>query len=159
MASSTTLTNPKPNAPNLLFKRHLDHLQLTLHPLLSVANGQPHPAFPISILHYHLLTEVQLDELAHFYHQRTPSALSLNYPAPVVMRWERRAGIEEKRRRFGRFIGLRGCETPAADGGKGAQEEDEEEMTQEEMDRWLEMKIRRGIERELERDMWRRKGF
>lgn len=148
-------------ASRLLFKRHLDHLQLALHPLLSVASGRTHPSFPRSILSYHLLTESQLDELAHFYHQRTPNALSLSYPAPVVMRWEKAAQIEDKRRRFGRFIGLRGCESPRllGPGGEDLGLPEEEEMTQEEMDRWLEGRVRKGIEREQERETWRRKGF
>jgi hypothetical protein len=30
----------------------------------------------------------------------------------VVMGWRENAGLDIKRRKFGKFIGLRGCETP-----------------------------------------------
>lgn len=35
---------------------------------------------------------------------------SRHYPCPI--QWRCDAGLEEKRRRIGRFIGLRGCESP-----------------------------------------------
>ena len=48
--------------------------------------------------------------MAHFYHQRTPSIYTRHYPCPIE--WRTDASLEEKRRRIGRFIGLRGCESP-----------------------------------------------
>jgi hypothetical protein len=78
-----------------------------------------HPAFPRTLLAFWLLTDAQLDDLAHFYHQRTPGPWTRQYPCPV--HWPRgrgAMGIEEKRRKLGRFIGLRGCESPGFfDGG------------------------------------------
>lgn len=52
--------------------------------------------------------------------------------------WDRNAGIEEKRRRIGRFIGLRGCESPV-----------DEEVIREE--------VRRARWKEEEECMFRRK--
>ena len=137
-----TLNVPIPT--NLLYRRHVEHLALTLQPLLSMTTGTPHPAFPRSILAFHLLTERQLDDLAHFYHQRTPTLHSLHYPAPIITRWKRDADIEDKRRRFGRFLGLRGCDSPVVDGDMA--EEMEREMR--EMEAYGEGRIRRGMERE-----------
>ncbi|MCJ1243085.1 hypothetical protein MMC30_000282 [Trapelia coarctata] len=184
----TTRTRPSP-----LLLPHLNHLQSPLHPLLSITTGAPHPAFPATLLHYHLLTEAQLDELAHYYHQRTPSGFSLLYPEPVIGRWfarntsaastssttnsnsnqnadnemdilahfgltrdstgeeEARAGIEEKRRRFGRFVGLRGCESPTAEGEIA-------QWGEAEMERWVRARVEAGMEREREREEVRRKG-
>ena len=134
---------------NLRLRRHVTHLASPLHPLLSVSTGLPHPAFPKTLLSYHVLTEQQLDELAHFYHQRTPTGLSFHYPAPIVTRWIRDAGISDKRRRFGRFIGLKGCDSP----GFAV----EELPMEADIERWIEERIRDGIRKE--RDTWRSKGF
>ena len=54
--------------------------------------------------------EAQLDSLADFYHQRHHSQWSTRYPCPIS--WHERLSMEEKRRKFGKFIGLRGCDTP-----------------------------------------------
>ncbi|MCJ1306525.1 hypothetical protein MMC25_000168 [Agyrium rufum] len=137
-----------------LFTRHVSHLRLPLQPLLSIQTGLAHPAFPSSILQYHLLTEEQLDDLAHYYHQRTPTALSMSYPAPIITRWHKEAGIEDKRRRFGRFLGLRGCDSPVE-----SNEDDNAVSMAEEMERYVEGRIRRAIERDTEREMWMQKGF
>ncbi|MCJ1356952.1 MAG: hypothetical protein MMC33_006948 [Icmadophila ericetorum] len=170
------------------FASRLTRLRTPLHALVSVSTGLSHPRFPPSMLHFYLLTESELDALAHFYHQRTPCAWSLSYPAPVVGRWGRgsgsgsgsgsgtgassssssqRAGLDEKRRRFGRFVGLRGCESPGmlvSGGAEGEGEgdgdvEEEEERLRREMEAWVEERIRRGLEREAEREVWRGKGF
>lgn len=135
----------------LLLRRHIDHLSLSLFPLLSINTGGPHQAFPKTLLHYHILTEEQLDSLAHFYHQSTPSEFSLAYPAPIVYRWNSKAHVEDKRRRFGRFVGLRGCESP--DGCNDT------ELDQREMDRWVEEKIRQTTDRERLMESWRSKGY
>lgn len=134
----------------LLYRRHVAHLSSALYPLLSVATGAPHPAFPGTLLHYHLLSEAQLDELAHFYHQRTPSVFSFSYPAPIIGRWSD-ADINDKRRRFGRFMGLRGCDSPLLRG----ETSEEQEM----MDMWVELRIRANMDNERERNIWREKGF
>lgn len=138
--------------PSLLFRRHVTHLASKLHPLLSVSSGLPHPDFPASLLHYHILTEAQLDDLAHFYHQRTPTALSFAYPAPVMARWVKQAPVEDKRRRFGRFVGLRGCESPVVVGGGKSEEERA-------MERRVDERIRDGVRRERELEEGRMKRF
>ncbi|CZS91092.1 uncharacterized protein RAG0_01870 [Rhynchosporium agropyri] len=85
-------------------------MALPLAPLVRLTTGEVHPIFPSTLLNFWLLTSSQCDELAHFYHQRTPSIYSTHYPCPVE--WRSDATLEEKRRRIGRFIGLRGCESP-----------------------------------------------
>ncbi|KAI5866836.1 hypothetical protein GGS23DRAFT_552344 [Durotheca rogersii] len=85
-------------------------MALPLAPLVQLTTGEVHPAFPGTLLHFWLLTDSQLEALAHFYHQRTPCPWTRHYPCPV--RWASDAPLEEKRRRLGRFIGLRGCESP-----------------------------------------------
>ncbi|KAL8714911.1 MAG: hypothetical protein Q9220_001424 [cf. Caloplaca sp. 1 TL-2023] len=151
------------NGSTLQFRRKLNHLSTPLAPLLSITSGISHPSFPLTILHYHLLTESQLNELAHHYHQRTPSEYSLGYPMPVVGRWwvhttevgdVRGAEIEEKRRRFGRFVGLRGCESPyESDLGDEAREREQRSM-----ELWVESEMRRRQERAERELMGRGKG-
>ncbi|KAK3299013.1 uncharacterized protein B0H64DRAFT_386880 [Chaetomium fimeti] len=85
-------------------------MSLQLAPLVQLTTGTIHPAFPRTLLAFWLLTDDQLDALAHFYHQRTPCRWTRQYPCPVA--WPPGLGLEEKRRKLGRFIGLRGCETP-----------------------------------------------
>lgn len=87
------------------------HMSQTLHPLVNNETGITHRHFPLTIFQFWLLTDEQLDGLASFYHQRTPSRWSKHYPCPIS--WPRIGlTLEDKRRKFGRFIGLRGCETP-----------------------------------------------
>jgi hypothetical protein len=85
-------------------------MSLQLAPLVQLTTGAVHPSFPRTLLAFWLLTDAELDSLAHFYHQRTPCAWTSQYPCPVS--WPPGLSIEEKRRKLGRFIGLRGCETP-----------------------------------------------
>ncbi len=87
-------------------------MSLRLAPLVRLTTGEVHPVFPSTLLNYWLLTSEQCDELAHFYHQRSPSIWTQHYPCPVFREWRSDATLEEKRRRIGRFIGLRGCESP-----------------------------------------------
>jgi hypothetical protein len=131
------------------FLRHVSRLKSPLYPLLSISTHTHHPSFPATLLHFYLLTESQLDDLAHFYHQRTPSIYSLSYPVPIIGKW-RSCSLEEKRRRFGRFVGLRGCESPSRT--------DEEQAQQQMVNQCVARIIRRGVEEE-ERDTLRRKGF
>ncbi|KAJ0121372.1 hypothetical protein J7T55_008536 [Diaporthe amygdali] len=91
----------------------LRQMRLPLAPLVQLTSGQIHPSFPPTLLNFWLLTDAQLDELAHFYHQRTPCQWTRHYPCPIT--WQEGLSIEEKRRKIGKFIGLRGwnkCETP-----------------------------------------------
>ncbi|TKA83756.1 hypothetical protein B0A55_00064 [Friedmanniomyces simplex] len=62
-------------------------LQLTLAPLVPLPSGPPHPAFPKTLMAFHLLTEAELDSIAHYYHQSTPGPWSEHYPAS--MNWDK----------------------------------------------------------------------
>jgi hypothetical protein len=117
----------------------IDQMALRLAPLVRITSGEVHPYFPATLLNFWVLTSDQLDELAHFYHQRTPSTWSAHYPCPVI--WGKGLSLEEKRRKIGRFIGLRGCESPV---------ESEEEIMQE-----VRQRVREEQQEEL---LWRRKG-
>lgn len=102
------------------FADKINHLRLRLEPIHPLPWGAPHPSFPKTLLHYHLLTEAELDSMAHFYSQSTPSRFTFSYP--VAMGWDKEFLEDEeltqservaiKRRKLGKFIGLRGCETP-----------------------------------------------
>lgn len=117
----------------------ISQLVLPLAPLVQLTSGQVHPSFPITLLHYHLLTDVELEELAHFYHQRTPCALTGHYPKP--MNWRAGLTVNEKKRKWGRFMGLKGCESPV--------------LLKTEEQIWEEARRARLVEEEDE--MWRRK--
>ncbi|KAL2870003.1 uncharacterized protein BJX67DRAFT_302749 [Aspergillus lucknowensis] len=102
------------------FENTLAHLSRRLHPLVSYTTGLTHPFFPKTILSYNLLTSDQLDSLAiHFHQVYPPKPETFRYPLPVKP-WIATNGLirdlgvdtEVKRKRFGRFIGLRGCESP-----------------------------------------------
>jgi hypothetical protein len=122
--------------PELALK--LQHMALPLSPLVQLGTGAVHPCFPMTVLNFWLLTDTQLEALAHFYHQRTPGPLSSFYPCPVD--WRSDLPLEEKRRKMGKFIGLRGCETPTLN-------KTEEEIAEE---------VRRA-RINAEEEMWRRK--
>ncbi|KAG4433549.1 hypothetical protein IFR05_010974 [Cadophora sp. M221] len=107
-------------------------MALPLAPLVRLTTGEVHPVFPSTLLNFWLLTSEQCDELAHFYHQRTPCVYTTHYPCPVV--WRTDALLEEKRRRIGRFIGLRGCESPV----RLLTEEEIQRRVQEERERAIE---------------------
>ncbi|KAK1768307.1 hypothetical protein QBC33DRAFT_534501 [Phialemonium atrogriseum] len=125
-------------------------MALPLAPLVQLTTGRVHADFPATLLAFWLLTDGQLEALAHFYHQRTPCAWSGHYPCPVP--WRSDVPLGAKRRRFGRFIGLRGCESPAAGGCGGAVARlgygSEEEFVE---------AARRARESEDEMEMFRRK--
>ncbi|KAI0972550.1 hypothetical protein F4678DRAFT_460120 [Xylaria arbuscula] len=97
-------------ANNAAFKQKLQQMALPLAPLVQLTTGDIHPWFPTTLLNFWLLTDAQLEELAHFYHQRTPCRYTFHYPCPI--NWSSDMPLEEKRRKIGRFIGLRGCESP-----------------------------------------------
>ncbi|KAI0141472.1 hypothetical protein BJ166DRAFT_503598 [Pestalotiopsis sp. NC0098] len=114
-------------------------MALPLAPLVQLTTGRVHPSFPSTLLRFWLLTDAELEGLAHFYHQRTPCRWTFHYPCPVA--WDQGLALEEKRRRIGKFIGLRGCETPV-------RVRSEDEIMEE---------ARRAREREEEDEVWRRK--
>ena len=58
------------------------------------------------------------------------------------------AGIEEKRRRFGRFLGLRNCESAV----------NEVDMRRE-MEEWIASEMTRREHRDRELESWRSKGY
>jgi hypothetical protein len=91
-------------------KRKLRDMSIQLSPLVQITTGLVHPSFPRKMIQFWLLTDRELEDMAHFYHQRTPSAWSSQYPCPIT--WNSNLSLEEKRRKLGKFIGLRGCETP-----------------------------------------------
>lgn len=140
---------PVPRAPparSVAFAEKLRHMALPIAPLVQLTSGAVHPRFPGTMLAFWLLTDAELEGLAHFYHQRTPGRWSAHYPCPVA--WDSAAAVEEKRRRIGRFIGLRGCESPSTAGTNAVRLWSEEE---------LERAARRARERDEEDEMWRRK--
>lgn len=98
----------------------LRHLRTPLCPLVSSTTGLQHSDFPRSLLSFHLLTSAQLDNLARHFHQVWPPLpATTSYPV-TVQAWLGTDGsgqvdLSTKRRRFGRFIGLRGCESPVRD--------------------------------------------
>ncbi|KAM0332456.1 hypothetical protein ACHAQA_002737 [Verticillium albo-atrum] len=94
------------------FRAKLNQMALPLLPLVQVTTGAVHPSFPRTLLRFWLLTEAELDEMARFYHQRTPGPHSLKYPCPIT--WGPHLTLDDKRRKIGKFIGLKGCLTPVA---------------------------------------------
>ncbi len=58
------------------------------------------------------------------------------------------AGTEEKRRRFGRFLGLRNCESGAGEGDM-----------RREMEEWIAGEMTRREHRDRELESWRSKGY
>ncbi|OJI84183.1 hypothetical protein ASPTUDRAFT_56125 [Aspergillus tubingensis CBS 134.48] len=128
----------------------LHHLRTPLHPLVSSTTGHEHPDFPLSLLQYNLLTSDQLDRLAvHFHQVHPPVRGSFWYPVRIVpwLRWDgsdgkggyvgdAEVGLEVKRRRFGRFIGLRGCEGdyPRGRRGRGRSGKGRREVVREEVE-------------------------
>lgn len=118
-----TLSNPHPNRsihpPTL--QKTINHLLTPLNPLISVSTGQTHPSFPPNLLSYRLLTSSQLDDLARHYHQVYPPVQETAWYPVTIPPWigvdgdGKGVDLATKRRRFGRFIGLRGCETPIDD--------------------------------------------
>lgn len=129
-SATRILTIRSPVSPNTQSRNHeirarVAHLSRPLVPLVSVRDGRSHPAFPTSILQYQLLTHEQLDGLARWYHQTGDAGEERwLYPKPISpgKAWigeeettDTVVDLQTKRRRWGRFIGLRGCETPEGD--------------------------------------------
>lgn len=101
--------------PELL--RLLDFLRTPLSPMVSATTGQVCPDYPKNLLAYHLLTSDQLDNLARHYHQVWPPTVETYHYPLAIQPWiffgtGTYADLETKRRRFGRFIGLRPHQPP-----------------------------------------------
>ena len=144
------------------------HLGSELIPLISVRTGRAHPEFPKSLLQYHLLTHDQLDSLARWYHQTVDAGQQRwMYPCPIA--WGRvwcgfsssttttaetpnrrhLVDLDTKRRRWGRFIGLRGCDSPV--------DEQQENIT-ERMERdWREALRKAEEDRRVQEKLWGRR--
>ncbi|KPM39500.1 hypothetical protein AK830_g7092 [Neonectria ditissima] len=97
-------------AKNPGLARKLEQMALPLAPLVQLTTGDIHPAFPTTVLNFWLLTDGQLESLAQFYHQKTLGPWTGQYPCPII--WNSSLSLEEKRRKMGKFIGLRGCDSP-----------------------------------------------
>ncbi|KAF2088243.1 hypothetical protein K490DRAFT_40170 [Saccharata proteae CBS 121410] len=105
------------------FASKIATLRLALCPLYPLPAGAPHPCFPSTILNFWLLSESQLDSLAAYYSQVTRDEYTDQYPKP--MDWDAdfmaeapmtdAQRVQVKRRKFGKFIGLRGCDTPLSE--------------------------------------------
>jgi hypothetical protein len=118
---------PKPRAINPELAEKISQMRLSIAPIVHVETGLPPRDFPSTMLSLFLLTEPQLDSMARYYNQSSPSALTFAYPA--VMEWDksflsddpslpdecRLSGLERlkiKMRMFAQFIGMRGTEMP-----------------------------------------------
>ncbi|KAJ5591807.1 uncharacterized protein N7459_002176 [Penicillium hispanicum] len=124
ISSSTSCHPPdnrgsRPSIPHIHpnFLPMIRRLRARLIPLISCTTGEIPPQFPPNLLAYHLLTSAQLDELARDFHQVWPpvqqtSCYPIQIPAWIGTPQEAAVDLETKRRRFGRFIGLRDCESP-----------------------------------------------
>lgn len=99
---------------NAVFQEKMRQMRLPLVPLVQMSTGAVHPAFPATLLNFWLLTEEQLDDLARFYHQKSPGPWSTSYPCPIT--WKSNFTLEEKRRKIGKFIGLRYVRSEMASG-------------------------------------------
>ncbi|PYI06183.1 hypothetical protein BO78DRAFT_386997 [Aspergillus sclerotiicarbonarius CBS 121057] len=118
--TTTTTNKTKTKKTPQTLPQTLHHLQTKLHPLISSTTGHQHPDFPSSLLTYHLLTSTQLDSLARHFHQIHPPVRPTYWYPITIPPWvgtsnEGKVDLETKRRRFGRFIGLRGCESPISE--------------------------------------------
>ncbi|KAF2281174.1 uncharacterized protein EI97DRAFT_454388 [Westerdykella ornata] len=110
------------------FADKLSQLRLKIAPIVHLETGLPPPEFPSNLLSLFLLTESDLDSMAHYYSQVTPDRLTYAYPQ--TMDWNRpilerpRPGeppecrlsdyerLRVKMRMFAKFIGMKGAETP-----------------------------------------------
>ncbi|KAJ5731401.1 uncharacterized protein N7483_005909 [Penicillium malachiteum] len=104
--------------PHPDFRRLIEILSQPLHPLRSCTSNQAPANFPKTLFAWQVLTHEQLDGLARFFHQTSPpTSETKNYPLPIDKPWvgpkaDPSVTVETKRLRFGRFIGLKGCESP-----------------------------------------------
>jgi len=119
-----------PATRNTALATKISQMRLSIAPIVHVETGIPPPQFPSTMLELFLLTEDQLDTMAQFYSQHTPSAFMHSYPQtmewnrPFLAKEEDGTPLDEKcrlsdcerlrvkMRMFARFIGMRGAETP-----------------------------------------------
>ena len=147
----------------------LNHLRVQLKPLVRVTDGCIPTNFPRTLLQFHLLTHSDLDELARHYHQVWPP-LPHTCRYPIMMKtwvWNQdlkprgrdatvEVVLETKRRRFGRFIGLRGCDSPIRE----CFADPEEVLATTDVEAEMEIEWSRALERAREEEirmekMWR----
>lgn len=112
---------------NPAFASKLSQMRLAIAPIVHVQNGLPAPDYPKTMLALFCLTENQLDAMAQYYSQSTPSLFTYQYPQ--TMDWSRdilsnnselpdncklndAERLRVKMRMFARFIGITGAETP-----------------------------------------------
>jgi len=88
----------------------VDREMAILKPYVDANTSKAHPEFPGTLGAFDRLTESQLDALADHFHQSSPSEFTNSYPIPIT--WSPSLPESEKRRKFGKFIGLQGCESP-----------------------------------------------
>lgn len=116
---------------NKALAQKLATLRLPLAPLVPLPHGSPHAAFPRTLLAYHLLTEEELDSIAHYYHQSTPGFWTNQYPE--CMNWDKaflnasKDASARDRREALRRLSLPGSSSTALDFGAegGAMTEEE----------------------------------
>ncbi|KAJ5622374.1 hypothetical protein N7528_005606 [Penicillium herquei] len=119
------------------FKRLIEIFNQPLHPLRSCTSNQSPANFPKTLFAWQVLTHEQLDDLARFFHQTSPpTSETRNYPLPIDKPWvgpkaDPFVTLETKRLRFGRFIGLQGCESPLESG----------QYLEQELPPWTEMNL------------------
>jgi len=152
---------------NSTYANAIAHLRTPLVPLVSASTDLPHPCFPQSLLQYHLLTHEQLDSLARWYHQVEPAVEETGWYPTRIQPWtsldnqsqtrsQEQVGLETKRRRWGRFIGLGGCESPTASEPSTSTGRTEERDLVEKMEReWRNAMYKADEEEQLREKGWR----
>lgn len=126
LRQSANAMSPANRNPQL--KDKISQMRLTIAPIVHVESGLPPPHFPSTMLQLFLLTEDQLDSMAHYYSQITPTCFTHMYPQtmnwnkPLLAKCERSEPenlrlsdyerLKIKMRMFARFIGMKGAETP-----------------------------------------------
>ncbi|KAF2013203.1 hypothetical protein BU24DRAFT_232056 [Aaosphaeria arxii CBS 175.79] len=115
---------------NPLLAEKIKQMRLNIAPIVHIYTGQCPPEFPSTLLELFLLTEDELDSMAHFYAQIYPDETTNLYPQvmdfnqpylsrptegddlPDSCRMTSYERLRVKMRIFARFIGMRGAETP-----------------------------------------------
>ncbi|KAF2459800.1 hypothetical protein BDY21DRAFT_270216, partial [Lineolata rhizophorae] len=68
-------------------KEKIAQMAVQLEPIVEVLSNEPHPACPKSLLGLFLLTEAEIDSMAHFYGQSTPHEFTRYYPGSMT--WDK----------------------------------------------------------------------
>ncbi len=92
----------------ITFRKKLHEMRGPLAPLVPISTSVSHPAFSNTILQFWPLTEEELDEMAEFYHPAADHRYSNWHPKRI--KWRPLDDLKTRRRRWGQFIGLRGCD-------------------------------------------------